>query len=193
MLKLSGTLTIKTIHGRNGPFNVGRLLAEEGKFAVKEPLLDQYEEGRYEGDFGVSRIYPSYYIAGGRIVVEVRATVETVALAGIEKLAPADAASMEEPDHMEEAARAAAPPAQAPEDRAEPPVELPAVEPTESTDEALFGTLWPLGAQVKLDPTVDRKAFRAQRDRLKALGYRFQAVGQSWSREPETNEVNAAG
>ena len=44
MLKLSGTLTIKTIHGRQGPFNVGRLLAEEGEFAVKEPLLDQYEE-----------------------------------------------------------------------------------------------------------------------------------------------------
>lgn len=47
MLKLTGHLTIRTIDGRNGPFNVGRLLTEIGEFAVKEALLDQYEPGRY--------------------------------------------------------------------------------------------------------------------------------------------------
>jgi hypothetical protein len=177
-------LTIKTINGRNGPFNVGRLLAEEGEFAVKESLLDQYEEGRYEGDFGVSRIYPSYYIAGGRIVVEVRATVETVALAGIEGLAPEDAAPMEEPDPMEEVPQAQASQGVPAKEQAEVPEATQAPVAEESTDEALFGSLWPLGTSVKLDPTVDRKAFRAQRDRLKQLGYRFQAVGQVWNRGP---------
>ena len=185
MLKLTGTLTIKTINGRNGPFNVGRLLAEEGEFAVKEPLLDQYEEGRYQGEFGVSRIYPSYYLAGGRIVVEVRAHLETMALAGIEELAPDDAAPMQEPDPMEEAPQAGTSRPVPATEPVEPPAEIPAAGPQESSDEVLFGSLWPLGPSVKLDPTVDRKAFRAQRDRLKALGYRFQAVGQVWNREPD--------
>ena len=34
---------------------------------------------------------------------------------------------------------------------------------------------------IKLDPTVDRIQFRAQRDRIKALGYRFDARLQTWS------------
>ena len=39
---------------------------------------------------------------------------------------------------------------------------------------------------VKLDPTVDREKFRAQRDRLKALGFAFDAKAYSWARrDPE--------
>ena len=33
---------------------------------------------------------------------------------------------------------------------------------------------------VKLDPTVDRSLFREQRDKLKSLGYEFQAMSQTW-------------
>ena len=47
----------------------------------------------------------------------------------------------------------------------------------------LFGTLWPLQSKVKLDPTVDRQAFRAQRDALKDLGFKFQPLGQLWVKE----------
>ena len=48
------------------------------------------------------------------------------------------------------------------------------------TDAELFGLLWPLASPLKLDPTVDRNVFRKQRDRLKALGYTFEPIGQQW-------------
>jgi hypothetical protein len=39
--------------------------------------------------------------------------------------------------------------------------------------------------RLKLDPTVDRLRFRQQRDRLRALGYEFDARVQTWMpREP---------
>jgi hypothetical protein len=44
----------------------------------------------------------------------------------------------------------------------------------------LFGELWPLGKEVKLDPTVDRGRFRQQRDHLKANGYKFRPLDQVW-------------
>jgi len=47
-------------------------------------------------------------------------------------------------------------------------------------DTALFGALWPLGDIVKLDPTVDRRVLRQQRDRLGALGYSFAPLSQDW-------------
>ncbi len=48
---------------------------------------------------------------------------------------------------------------------------------------ALFGELWPLSAVIKLDPTIDRAAFRVQKDHLKSMGYRFQASTQTWMLE----------
>lgn len=52
---------------------------------------------------------------------------------------------------------------------------------------ALFGTelvdlVWD-GNEVKLDPTVDRALFRNQRDRLKELGYVFDAKSQAWLKQ----------
>lgn len=180
MLKLSGVLTIRTIDGRNGPFNVGRLVTDLGEFSVKETILDQYEQGKYEGDFGISRIYPAYYVAGGRLVVEVRATLETMALAGIDALSPDDVAPVAEPDPIEEnAATTTEQPAA--EDRT--PVSSD-VDP----DETLFGELWPLGTRVKLDPTVDRTRFRRQKEQLKLLGYQFQPLGQYWE-QPSRDEA----
>ncbi|MEW8276331.1 MAG: DUF3275 family protein [Candidatus Thiodiazotropha taylori] len=37
----------------------------------------------------------------------------------------------------------------------------------------LFGMIWPLGEQVKLDPTVGRPIFRAQKEYLRSVGYKF--------------------
>jgi hypothetical protein len=147
MLKLSGCLTIRTIDGRNGPFNVGRLVTEIGEFAVKESLLDQYEPGRYEGDFGLSRIFPSYYLASGRLVVEVRATVETMALAGIDPLAPEDTTPEMEPDPLEETPtpRGDTKGDTGVEERVSPEHGITESDP----DVALFGELWPLAEEAR--------------------------------------------
>ncbi|MGJ8517600.1 DUF3275 family protein [Carnimonas bestiolae] len=51
-------------------------------------------------------------------------------------------------------------------------------------DVELFGHVWPLGNQVKLDATVARGTFKAQISRLKQLGYVFDKVSQTWSFEP---------
>lgn len=193
MIKLSGVLFIRSIQGRNGPFSVGRLVTGIGEFAIKDALLDQYDEGRYEGEFGVSRIYPSSYLAANRMVIEVRATLQTMALAAIDDL-PADAGMpLPEPDPME--TEPAQPPQPVPPQPAIPPrapmgdaPEMGGGHPgtpdalPDPEDESLFGVLWPLGATVKLDTTVERGLFRRQKDRLKALGYRFNAVGQTWTR-----------
>lgn len=185
MIKLTGLLTIKSITGRNGPFSIGRLATELGEFTVKDTLLEQYDPGKYEGDFGISRIYPYSYAAAGGVRVEIRACVETISLAGIGKLsAEEEHAVTVESDPLDDTPvvtemRAVPHPGKTEIDRPQ------AFEPsdgddTNTTDRALFGTSWPLGSEVKLDPTVDRARFRSQRDRLRSLGYRFQAVGQVW-------------
>lgn len=182
MIKLSGTLFIRAIHGRNGAFSVGRLVTEIGEFVVKDQLLDQYEEGRYEGEFGIGRIFPSSYVAQNRMVVEVRATLETLALAAIDELPAEQYEPQPEPDPIESEPALPPPPPVAKSEIGSDDAH--GVQPAEVSpgegDERLFGTLWPLSRSVKLDTTVDRTLFRQQKERLKALGYRFQPVGQTW-------------
>ena len=202
MLKLSGTLAIRSIKGSRGDFNVGRLLTEIGEFAVKDPLIEEYDEGRYEGEFGISSIFPSTYFTNGRTVVEIRARLGSIALKGIEQLTEEDALPVVEHDPIEELPKpvvekalveiAAAELPAATDGEAFPPADAPI--PVMSIEEEiifrndqeyrrLFGTLWPLQSKVKLDPTVDRQAFRAQRDALKDLGFKFQPLGQLWVKD----------
>lgn len=190
MIKLSGTLAIRSISGSRGPFNVARLYTEIGEFAVKDSLIEEYEEGRYKGEFGITGIFPSTYFAGGRTVVEVRARLGSIALENITALHDADHAAPSEPDPIEASATPAVP-IETPAPAAEPiasPGELSDTAPEASTGmalQALFGELWPLGDQVKLDPTVDRQRFRQQVKAIgkDGLGYVFQPVGQVWVKE----------
>lgn len=90
MITLSGQLSIRSISGRNGDFNVGRLVTSIGEFVVKDADLDQYDEGKYEGDFVISQISPTYYSTNGRLVVEIRALLGGMTLSGIDLLKPDD-------------------------------------------------------------------------------------------------------
>ncbi len=195
MIKLSGTLAIRSISGSRGQFNVGRLHTEIGEFAVKDSLIEEYEEGRYKGEFGISNIYPYTYLVGGRAVVEIRARLGSIALENIAALDTEDRAQPAEPDPIEETPAPAEKPAE-PVVAAQAPVEQPETETAEAdageqsaealfeqTMRNLFGESWPLSEKVKLDPTVDRGRFRQQRDALKELGYKFQPVGQAWVRD----------
>ncbi|QQC64369.1 DUF3275 family protein [Paraburkholderia ginsengisoli] len=198
MITLPGQLAIKTIHGRNGDFNVGRLATSIGEFVVKNAELDQYEEGKYDGDFIIAEIRPSTYNANGRMVIEIRAHLGGMTLSNIDALSGDEARQMspQEVDPIDEEAQAPA----AATPRATPPAKPcnprhPLVdttpfgtEPTatsieasaEANDAALFGMLWPLGKIVKLDSTVDRRVLREQRDRLGVLGYEFAPLSQDW-------------
>ena len=197
MITLSGQLAIRTIHGRNGDFNVGRLATSIGEFVIKNAELDQYREGKYEGDFVITEIRPSTYHTSGRMVIEIRAHLGGMTLSNIDPLSSDEAnrLSPQEVDPIDEEAQAPVPTTSAPVEAkalgsSDPlvdttpfgavpatPVSTPA---TEDDDAMLFGALWPLSDVVKLDATVDRRLLRQQRDRLGALGYEFAPLSQDW-------------
>ncbi len=196
MITIPGQLAIRTIHGRNGDFNVGRLATSIGEFVVKNPELDQYDEGKYEGEFIITEIRPSTYNASGRMVIEVRAHLGGMTLSNVDALSGDEAHRLapHEVDPIDEETQASTPVAKAParakaRDARDPLIDTtpfgaeppPAIaEATADADAALFGTIWPLAGTVKLDATVDRRVLREQRDRLTALGYTFAPLTQDW-------------
>jgi len=88
-----GQLTLRTIRGRNGPFNVGRLATPIGEFAVKDPELEQYPEGKYDGQFVIRYIFPKSYPVGGGMRFEIRASLDGMTLNGTDKLSRDEARS----------------------------------------------------------------------------------------------------
>lgn len=177
MITLPGVLHIRIITGRNGAFRVGRLVTKIGEFAVKDAELEQYGEGRFEGIFGISQIYPSSYLANGRFIVEVRANLCLITLASEDEPEKLEAYEVE-PDPLNEELVPAKQQTM-PASKTETPVATPPAS-GEISDADLFGSLWPLSNPVKLDTTVNRQLLRQQTARLDELGYTFQAIGQQW-------------
>lgn len=195
MISISGQLAIKTIHGRNGDFNVGRLATSIGEFVIKNAELDQYAEGKYDGDFVITEIRPSTYTTSGRMVIEIRAHLGGMTLSAIDALSRDEASrlSPQEVDPIDEEASSTdkTPPSVKSVTASNPLVDTtpfgadtPALAKSAPAhdDATLFGTLWPLGDVVKLDATVDRRVLRQQRDRLGALRYEFAPLSQDWHR-----------
>lgn len=190
MISLAGNLAIKIISGRNGNFRVGVLQTDIGNFSVKDKMLDQYEEGSYQGLFTISKIcIPVPYTTGSRLVVEMRATLDNIALEGVGVIEPEQYQSLEQDPLDEEKAKGDTPVKtdqgaqgsnshEALSNQEEEQEDQSETE--KSDDEILFGLLWPLQDSFKIDPTVDRELFRQQRERLKKLGYTFKPIGQYW-------------
>lgn len=188
---VKGTLIVKWIAGRNGDFAVGDLRTPIGEFRVKDALLDQFDEGEYQGIFWISQIYAKSYEYRGRITIETRASIADLQI-DLETDAPQESHTASEPDPIDEAPRAPEP---AP---AEPPLECERtsastdelgdanadVNAESDADKARFGNdifeQLQAGRNVKLDPTIDRLLFRQQKERLKALHYAFDVKSQSW-------------
>ncbi|MDZ5738072.1 DUF3275 family protein [Pseudomonas asiatica] len=197
MISITGQLAIRTISGRLGLFNVGRLSTSIGEFTIKDALLDQYQEGKYRGDFAIRQIRPSYYSHGGRLVVEIRAELEEMTLEDVTGLSREDEEHLPTnvPDPLEEDGAQTAPP-QRRSPSAPPPqppvsnsasdqpfgMDPPAPPIADDTDAELFGTVWPLNETVRLDTTVDRQRLRAQCTRLDQLGYTMDFKTQTWTR-----------
>ncbi|CAI8954245.1 DUF3275 family protein [Pseudomonas soli] len=198
MISITGQLAIRTISGRLGLFNVGRLSTSIGEFTIKDALLDQYQEGKYKGDFAIKQIRPSYYSHGGRLVVEIRAELEGMTLEDVTGLSREDEEHLPTnvPDPLEEDGPAPpqAPPLRTPVNPTPPPqtdalasnepfgMDQPASSSAADPDAELFGTVWPLSETVKLDTTVDRQRLRAQCTRLDQLGFTMDFKTQTWTR-----------
>lgn len=126
MIRVDGQLVVKSIPGRFGTFNVARLVTSFGEFAVKDSMLEQYSEGKYEGSFVIAHIGPSSYSTGsGRTVIEVRARLDSMTLNEMDSLSQADTELLEqkEPDPLDE--ERGHPPAQPKVTAAPPPSTCP--------------------------------------------------------------------
>ena len=206
-------LTLRTIRGKNGPFTVGRLTTPIGEFAVKDAELEQYPEGKYDGEFVIRYIFAKSYPVAGGARFEVRANLDGMTLNGIDKLSRDEARSFatQEVDPLDEELGAQPAATQAKPTKASKPAKpapaqgladplidttpfgMDATKPaaaaapgsTEDGDVALFGILWPLGESVKLDSTIDRRTLRTQIARLGELGYALDFKTQEWSRQAE--------
>ncbi|RMX08223.1 DUF3275 family protein [Corticibacter populi] len=201
MIKLENvTLRVKQIRGSNGYFCVADLLAEEGLFKVKDPLLDQFSDGEYTGTVWISEIYLAQYVSYGKGVTEIRARLHDLRIDGVDALQEQEEPI--EPDPADEAQTLPLPttPTEAPVPseaevaprgldalrkklagigRKQPP----AATPDPDTLESLFGEHWPAVLArdpVKLDSTVDRLRFRAQIAKLKELDYELDPRSQTW-------------
>lgn len=200
MINIPGQLAIRTISGRNGDFNVGRLSTSIGEFVIKDALLDQYSEGKYRGDFLITEIRPSYYSTSGRLVVEIRAKLDSMSLDGVDHLTAEDAATLSasEPDPIDEESSSALPKplkqrnkltsskgasTGEPSAAEDAPFGMPppSLASSAEQDADLFGTIWPLCDTIKLDTTVDRQRLRQQCTRLGELGYVLDFKLQVWT------------
>ena len=188
-LRIPGKLIVQVRNGSRGAFAVGDLHTQVGSFKVKDPFLDQFAEGEYEGEFIVTQIFPHCYTYRGGITTEIRAKVidYVLAMADEKPVSPEP-----EPDPIDHPVNeGAGQPAQdqCPPDRTQrkkgPPKQVeskaPAPAPTSDLFDEELASMIAAGSAIKLDPTIDRQKFRAQRDFLKAGGYRFNSSDQVWS------------
>lgn len=74
-------------------FTVGRLATHLGTFEVKDPELEQYPEGKYDGEFIIRYIFPKSYPVGGGMRFEIRASLDGMTLYDIDKLSRDEARS----------------------------------------------------------------------------------------------------
>jgi len=205
MYTVPGHLAIKTIHGRNGPFNVGYLVTPIGEFVTKNAELDQFNEGKYPGEFTIADTYQKVYNYGARTIIEMRVRLEGMKLFNVDPLTQEEAHGLgsQEVDPIDEEAPssqhpAISSPSESPSQAMTPATSDPLIDTTpfgdkpapvtlaetqadnQSDDEKLFGPNWPLGPVVKIDSTIDRAVQRKQRTRLDSLGYDFDFTSQDW-------------
>lgn len=206
MIKTEGTLRIKRIRqSRNGAFCIADLSTDFGEFKVKDPMLDQFDEGEYQGTLWISEIYMSQYIAYGKAVTELRARLHDLQIdaedrnakpqaepAEIDPLDEAPPSSLPKPaptdtgwaDLASNQLRNGSPATQPGRSRGEQGFSDASGGRAKAPDLSMFDeailALIEQGNDVKLDPTVDRALFRSQTGALRLLGYVFNAKQQDW-------------
>ncbi len=174
MVNIEGEMIVNTINGRYGPFNTAVLYSAIGDFVIKYDGLDEFNGGKYNGNFVIRKTYTRIRNFGVSKIIEPIAELDSLelfdALEGAQE-APPEAII----DPIEEEV------VQAPDNKAVASQEV--LSPSGDADpdvSGLFGDLWPLDTTVKLDPTIGRPLLRQQTSYLKLNGYKYNAREQSW-------------
>jgi hypothetical protein len=183
-IKTTGTLIVRRRSGRFGAWSEAELKTPEGDFKVKDKVLDQYDEGEYEGEFLITQFFIKTHTTGNRSWSDLMAHVDEFFIdRADEKPVP----PREEPGDPAEEEVAQQQPAEIPASDAPtaPPIEETADAGAElDPDLHLFGEeLYAFVARqqpVRLDPSIGVVQFRQQRDRLHKLGYVFGSKPKTW-------------
>lgn len=194
MISLPGELVVSTKTGKFGNFNVAKLITSIGEFTLKDKMLEQIDAGNYQGVFVLKSIKSSAYTYGNRTIIECCAYVEDMQLtdyANFENPILSDHEDKEEANHnckkIQQQKEIIEPEPQfnsVPQFNNELQInsvpQFNSVEVESNSDQELFGCLWPLGHEVKLDSSVERMTLRAQKERLIQLNYSFDFKSQTW-------------
>jgi Protein of unknown function (DUF3275) len=105
MIRIPGAMTIVRRPGPRGSFSIGELVTDIGEFKVIDAVLDQFEPGRYEGEFVVRRIEPRSNVWRGRVFVETRAILADLTIHQAQEGEIAQAQMPAESDPAEEEVR----------------------------------------------------------------------------------------
>jgi hypothetical protein len=183
-VKINGKLTIKYRNGRNGKFPVGELVTSIGSFTVKDKALEQYSEGTYNGEFVIGNIAQASYAYNGSITMYMLAKLDDFNIGEYSTGKVVEPAPIE-PDPADEEPAIPTTHAAKPINESNVDSDTGEIVGDVDADLTLFGAeLYPLVAnnasEVKLDPSVGRTILRTQADRMKQLGYRFEASQQIW-------------
>ncbi|WP_392562276.1 DUF3275 family protein [Orbus sturtevantii] len=201
MISLPGTLIITQINGKYGAFNKAKLTTSIGSFTIKDKRIEQYEEGKYEGTFVIVEIKPYSYMYQNRASFEILARLNEMELNGnalltdedisLTTLSEHDPASDEQRSFDHNNCHAKKDTVINESDADDIPsspvntqgtVNAVSSSAIDVSDEELFGVLWPLGDEVRLDSTEDRLKLRNQTARLKSLNYQFDYKTQIWTK-----------
>ena len=186
-IQVRGTLTIKYRTGRNGKFPVGDLSCDIGEFSVKSKEFEQYSEGTYEGTFLISRIELASYMYRNSLNSYLSAKLDDFSIDNYQTGKVIEPEPVL-PDPVDEETADEKPSVQVSNDTEVSSAQID----NESSipndpDLELFGAeiyehVANLSKEVKLDPTVGRTILRSQADRMKQLGYTWEAQRQIWQK-----------
>lgn len=186
-IRVRGSITVQRKTSARGAFNVGDLSTEIGEFEVKDHLIEEFEPGKYAGEFIIKRDYDSFSWRG-RVFVKNRATLDAIF---IDDAAEGSPTPMSPPSNPIPSTRPVHLPGRtrqglvryraSSQRRRSRPRTIPTCALRRRAAHA--GPRW---RSRQLDPTVDRERFRLQRDRLKEIGYQFDARAQSWRRTAQS-------
>lgn len=177
-INIAGSLQVIVRSGRNGDFTVGELSTEIGKFRIKNPVLDEFEAGSYEGVFLITRIFNITNVTTtGQVWVSLCADLDWEALKIMNQSEQVESETLETVAMIEEVV----------ETQPEPVAQQETTHDDDliSDPDALQALLDANADEIKLDSTLtDRDLFRKLRETIKATeNYRFMANGQKWVRK----------
>ena len=177
-ISIPGTLRVIQRTGRFGNFCVGMLDTEIGSFRIKNPVLDEFDEGSYEGVFLITKIQLAVNYTDGSCHQDLAAQLDWEALRIMNQ-----SEQVEESETLETAAMIEKVVSETPTEP-EPKTPTPSDDNLISDMKALQALLDSGADEIKLDNTLEDRSkfielFNVIRD---SKAYRFDPNGQKWVR-----------